>query len=116
MQTTVQSNQGEQIPDRRIALWNIAVVCLILSGLVVVPSRTIADPDLWGHVRFGLDTIQNRGVMRNDPYSYLTAGQPWFNHEWLAEVTFASAWMYARATGLGVLKTSLWGLAYLLVY
>mgnify|MGYP000276432589 CR=1 FL=1 len=116
MQTTVQSNQGEQIPDRRIALWNIAVVCLILSGLVVVTSRTIADPDLWGHVRFGLDTIQNRGVMRNDPYSYLTAGQPWFNHEWLAEVTFAMAWLVARATGLVVLKTSLWVLAYLLLY
>jgi len=27
-----------------------------------------------------------------DPYSYLSAGQPWINHEWLAEVSFALAW------------------------
>jgi hypothetical protein len=47
MRTIVQPAQGEKFTDRRKALWNVAVVCLILSGLIVVTSRTIADPDLW---------------------------------------------------------------------
>lgn len=59
-----------------------------------------ADPDLWGHVRFGLDAIESRGVAWVDPYSYQTQGHPWINHEWLSEVLFAACWKLAGASGL----------------
>ncbi len=68
---------------------------MVAATLALVMARTAADPDLWGHLRFGLDTLQSRTVTQSDPYSYLTAGQRWINHEWLAEVAFASAWQVA---------------------
>lgn len=111
-----QSTEKVHPKESPLSLWNVSVICLILSGMVVITSRTIADPDLWGHVRFGLDTIQNRGIIRIDPYSYLTAGQPWINHEWLAEVFFAFAWIAAGPTGLIALKTGLWVITYLLLF
>jgi hypothetical protein len=70
-------------------------------------SLTIADPDLWGHVRFGGDILRAGTIPRSDPYSYRTAGQIWINHEWLSEVVFATLEGHAGATGLIALKVAL---------
>jgi hypothetical protein len=53
-------------------------------------SDTVADPDLWGHIRFGQDILRTGSLIQIDTYSYRTTGQPWINHEWLSEVIFAS--------------------------
>ena len=36
---------------------------------------TEADPDLWGHLRFGLDTLSTGLIVRADIYSYLSGDQ-----------------------------------------
>ncbi|GAH11800.1 unnamed protein product, partial [marine sediment metagenome] len=102
--------------DNSRIFWNVAVIFLIFCGFVVVISQTSSDPDLWGHLRFGLDTIENREVIQVDPYSYLTIGQRWINHEWLAEVTFAIAWLLYGPTGLVILKTGLWTITYAILF
>ncbi len=86
------------------ALWNLGIVLLILCALTVVLFRTAADPDLWGHLRFGLDIIHSGQINQVDPYSYLTQGQRWINHEWLSEVLFALAWSAGGSFGLILLK------------
>src|SRR5204862_122753 len=67
---------------------------------------TVADPDLWGHVRFGRDILRSGAVARVDPYSYRTGGRPWMNHEWLAEVCFAAVYGPAGPAGLVALKAA----------
>ncbi len=52
-------------------------------------SFTLADPDLWGHIRFGQDILRTGSIIQTDAYSYRTYGQTWFNHEWLSEVILA---------------------------
>ena len=76
-----------------------AALCLYLFSL------TIADPDLWGHVKFGQDLLATGEIVRPDPYSFLTGGQPWINHEWLAEAVFAEVFARLGAPGLVALKT-----------
>ena len=71
---------------------------------VIIPSR--ADPDLWGHVRFGLDWLSTGRLSYHDPYSF-TQDVPWINHEWLSEVQLALAYRAGGATGLVVLKIAL---------
>jgi hypothetical protein len=83
--------------------------CLLFAGLLAGLSRTWADPDLWGHVRFGGDILAG-GIPRADPYSF-TSDVPWLNHEWLAEVTMHLAWQSIGATGLVLLKMALVGTA-----
>ena len=72
--------------------------------VVLIPSR--ADPDLWGHVRFGLDSLSTGLLSYHDPYSF-TQDRPWINHEWLSEVQLALAYRAGGATGLVVLKMAL---------
>jgi hypothetical protein len=69
----------------------------------VALSATGADPDLWGHVRFGLDWWKTLSLPSVDPYSF-TQGHPWVNHEWLSEATMAGGYLAAGNPGLIVLK------------
>ena len=93
-------------------LWRLSIVALVFGIAIMGFARTTADPDLWGHLRFGLDLLETGRVVRPDPYSYLTAGVTWVNHEWLAEALMAVAWRAAGAfgspaTGLVLLKLAM---------
>ncbi len=77
--------------------------CLLPVWLVLVITHTAADADLWGHLRFGADSIAGRSLAVVDPYSF-TADSPWINHEWLAEVVLAALYAAGGAIALNVLK------------
>ena len=70
-------------------------------------SDTIADPDLWGHIRFGQDILETGSIVQIDRYSYRTGDQPWINHEWLSEVIFAVLYNRSGPAGLVVFKVLL---------
>jgi hypothetical protein len=72
---------------------------LAIAFFLLVPA--VADPDLWGHIRFGQLTWAAGSVIREDPFSYLTAGHEWVNHELLSEVVFAG--LYALGGGRALL-------------
>jgi hypothetical protein len=78
----------------RIALW---------AFLSVLVTNTSADPDLWGHLRFGLDMLASKSVHIADLYSF-TADRAWINHEWLSEVLIAIGYTGLGALGLNLLK------------
>jgi hypothetical protein len=96
-QRDVDRDPSPRRPERVLVALAGGVLCFALA-------RTIADPDLWGHVLFGGDLIRTGRVVRPDPYSYLSGGQPWINHEWLAEALFYLGYRAAGATGLVLLK------------
>lgn len=73
----------------------------LVAGLAI---RTTADPDLWGHVRFGSDTIATRSLIPRDTYSF-TSDVEWTNHEWLAEVIMAQVYEAAGTRGLVALSS-----------
>jgi hypothetical protein len=84
--------------------WNASLIALGVAMALFRLIPTEADPDLWGHLRFGLDTIGHGEIVRPDIYSYLSGlpgAWPWINHEWLAEVIMAIAWNAAGGTGTG---------------
>ena len=93
-----------------------SVVCLVMSVVAHTASQTVADPDLWGHVKFGQDILQSGKIVDRDPYSYLTSGQVWINHEWLSEAIFAAIFSLGGSTALILMKTSLTLLTLGLVY
>jgi hypothetical protein len=81
----------------------LVIVALILAPVLILTS---ADPDLWGHVRFGLDMLSHHTLPRVDPYSF-TQDVPWVNHEWLSELLMGVAYQSAGAIGLALLKGTL---------
>jgi hypothetical protein len=77
-------------------------------GVLVAALCTVtrADADLWGHLRFGLDTLRDRSLTSVDPYSF-TQDRAWINHEWLSELSMGVAYTHAGVPGLVLLKTTL---------
>jgi len=88
------------------ASWPHWVGALVVTGAAYLFARTIADPDLWGHLRFGGDLWATRQLIRSDPYSYLTTAVQWVNHEWLAELAFYLVFAAAGPVGLVALKAA----------
>lgn len=85
------------VPPRAFIRAALAVI------LLAVVSHTRADPDLWGHVRFGGDTVSEGHLPDTDSYSF-TADRTWINHEWLAECAMYLAFAAAGGPGLAGLK------------
>ncbi len=78
-------------------------ILLFLAILVLaLPSffRLQTDPDLWWHVKFGLDHIQSGKLPEVDPYAYTSLKKPWVNHEWLTEMLLAKAYLTAGGEGI----------------
>ena len=92
------------VPRRPVELtWQIWLPWLALASILLTATRT--DPDLWGHVRFGLDWLRTRALPSIDPYSF-TQDKPWVNHEWLSEALMGAAFALAGTAGLVLLKTA----------
>ncbi len=69
--------------------WFVALVSsATLLTCCLAFSLPFAEPDLWGHVQFGRDTLRD-GLPRTTSYSFTADGYTWINHENLSEVLFA---------------------------
>jgi hypothetical protein len=84
-----------------------------VTGAAVCLRATV-DPDLWGHLRFGLDFLGGAGLPSQDPYSF-TQDVPWVNHEWLSEAVFAAAYQLGGVPALILLKAAVLALAMVLL-
>jgi hypothetical protein len=91
----------------RLSLLDIAALALPVWVWVVI-SHTNADPDLWGHLRFGSDILRAGRLPLQDRYAF-TSDVPWINHEWLSEVAFAAAYFVGGAAALTLLKLAIIG-------
>lgn len=111
-----QRNGSTAHPETANAVWQFGLLFLTFSLIFVALTPTQADPDLWGHLRFGLDLFRTGAIAQIDPYSYLTAGHRWINHEWLAEALFALTWLLGGAAALVALKVTVGLLTFGLVY
>ncbi len=76
-------------------------------------GTTIADPDLWGHTKYGLDA-REAGVfaLATDPYSFTAKGAEWINHEWLTEWIFGGLWNSLGNLGLWLYRNAWVGIVF----
>ena len=87
----------------------------LLTLAFAAATFTSTDADLWGHLRFGLDTLDTWTLPEKDPYSF-TQDKPWLNHEWMSELQMAIAWRLGGSAGLALLKGALIFASLLLVW
>jgi hypothetical protein len=85
--------------------FNLLVKILIYSSAFYYFSFVTADPDLWGHIKFGEDLWVAKSLHRFDIYSYTAFGAKWINHEWLAELIMF--FVYRTLGSVGLLTTKL---------
>jgi len=66
----------------------LIMIWLFLFSIVIFSSYDYADPDYFGHLKFGQTIFEMRSIPKTDFFSYTAKGLPWTNHEWLSEVIF----------------------------
>jgi hypothetical protein len=59
-----------------------------LAVVVCFGLYPLSGGDLWMHLTVGRWIWQHGAILRTDPFSYVTEGQPFIAHSWLAEVLF----------------------------
>jgi hypothetical protein len=76
----------------------------VVLAIVAADSVQYADPDLWGHLRFGQIILSTGQLIRHDIFSYSAPGALWLNHEWLTEVIMAWCYNTFGVIGLKLFK------------
>jgi hypothetical protein len=82
--------------------WLLHAVTFVMAALLL--SKNFADPDFWGHVRYGQDLLRE-GLPAVATYTYSAEGFRWVNHENLAEIVFAAAANAGHIEWLLILKS-----------
>lgn len=77
---------------------------LVLFIIVLTDVGRWADPDLWGHIRFGQLALSLGHAPARDPFSYSVPGHAWHDPEWLAEVMLALSYSVLGVVGLKLMK------------
>ncbi len=73
---------------------------LLFCIVFLVLQKTIADPDILWHLRNAQMLFHNHRLVRHDHFSFTTAGQPWIDPEWLAELPFYLGWRWFGERGV----------------
>ena len=63
-------------------------------------GQSIADPDIWWHLKTAQILVQQHHWIRFDQFSYTVAGTPWVNSEWMSELVFYGIWSIAGVKSL----------------
>src|ERR1700730_4412712 len=77
---------------------------LVVFIIAVTDVGRWADPDLWGHIRFGQLVLTLGHAPVRNPYSYSALGYLWRDPEWLAEALLARSYDTLGILGLKLMK------------
>lgn len=80
-----------------------SLAIVVLAGAWVATWRPQVDPDAWWHLAVGSSIVSTGAIPATDPFSWLTAGQPFVAHSWLWDLFLLGAWRTAGPTGTSLL-------------
>jgi hypothetical protein len=63
-------------------------------------STSIADPDIWWHLRTGEWIMRHHAVPHTDPFSTFGAGKPWQAYSWLFELLVLKLYQWFDLSGI----------------
>jgi hypothetical protein len=93
-------------PQARVGIWQKAfsfpvLLAIVLGGSIFVfDSSSIADPDIWWHLRNAEVFVQSHSVVHHDIYSFTATGSRWINEAWLSELPYYYGWQWFGIRGI----------------
>jgi hypothetical protein len=87
LSATESNPTAKQSP--RVIRWAQALILVAIFSVPALMSArmgTIADPDLWWHLRSAEWIMQHGALPQTDPFSVIGAGKPWIAYSWLFEL------------------------------
>ncbi|GAC1655196.1 MAG: hypothetical protein NVS9B15_15990 [Acidobacteriaceae bacterium] len=91
----------ETTPARTVWFpFHLMLAALIGAMVFFFVGGSIADPDIWWHLKNAQILVEQHHWVRFDTYSFTVTGTPWVNSEWLSEVIYFLAWKFAGLRGI----------------
>jgi hypothetical protein len=72
----------------------------LFGSIFVFDSGSIADPDIWWHLRNAEVLLRTHAVVTQDFYSFTAAGSRWINEAWLGELPYYFGWQWMEIRGI----------------
>jgi hypothetical protein len=72
----------------------------LFGSIFVFDSGSVADPDIWWHLRNAEVLVQTHAVVTQDFYSFTAAGSRWINEAWLGELPYYFGWQWLGIRGI----------------
>lgn len=94
------------LPAARTNLWKkiFSFPVLLALGLgaaiFLLDSGSIAEPDIWWHLRNAEVLVQSHSVVHQDFYSFTATGSRWINEAWLSELPYYLGWQWLGIRGI----------------
>jgi len=106
---------------RRVFSFPVLLALVLCGSIFLFDSGSIADPDIWWHLRNAEVLVKNHSVVHQDFYSFTATGSRWVNEAWLGELPFYYGWKWFGIRGiylvtlveLELILIGVYGLAYL---
>jgi len=91
-----------------VVLGLLLVYLLLFVSAGGAVNRTLADNDIWWHLRNASELLRSGHFIRAEGYTFTVAGKPWINFEWLGELPyyFANRWLGDRGLYLVTILTT----------
>jgi len=95
-----------QIAVPRQTLWSklfsfpVLLALSLAASIFVFDSGSLADPDIWWHLRNAEVFVQTHSVVHRDFYSFTATGSRWINEAWLGELPYYFAWQWFGIRGI----------------
>jgi hypothetical protein len=87
---------------RRLTLPRLWLL-VVLGGIAAMQlAATPNAVDLAYHVRAGALMVHDHAILRTDPFAWPTAGRPWLDQNWGAQVIFYGLWRLGGFSLIGV--------------
>jgi hypothetical protein len=93
---------GPHLSRSNAGLVALAAAALAFAVVLFAP-QVLNDGDTYWHIVAGRWMLDNRAILRIDPFSYTFMGHPWQTHEWLSEILMALAYVGAGWNGIVIL-------------
>jgi len=78
----------------------VLLAMTLCASIFVFDSSSIADPDIWWHLRNAQVFVQTHSVVYHDFYSFTATGSRWMNEAWLSELPYYFAWQWFGIRGI----------------
>jgi hypothetical protein len=105
----IECERAESGVSERVSLLRYSPALVLFIAAIADVGRW-ADPDLWGHIRFGQLVLASGHLPAANTYSYSAPGYLWRDPEWLAEAMLAFFYSYFGTIGLKLFKLACTGL------
>jgi hypothetical protein len=84
----------------RLLCFPLVVAAAFVALVYCMVPASMADPDIWWHLRDAESFFHLHKFLTMDSYSFTAMGAPLINHEWLAEVPFYLGWRVMGERGV----------------